>query len=73
MPPSRRPPAIAAECPNGVPAKKEFLLMLPGDVYQTNADTAKLEAECGYKPYWSLHDGIAEFMKWYKSDKNPLR
>ncbi|OWV05282.1 MULTISPECIES: hypothetical protein [unclassified Fibrobacter] len=23
--------------------------------------------------YWSLHDGIAEFMKWYKSDKNPLR
>ncbi|SHL70985.1 hypothetical protein SAMN05720764_12116 [Fibrobacter sp. UWH5] len=47
--------------------------MLPGDVYQTNADTAKLEAECGYKPYWSLHDGIAEFMKWYKSDKNPLR
>ncbi|MBQ3721936.1 MAG: hypothetical protein IJM92_09730 [Fibrobacter sp.] len=47
--------------------------MQPGDVYQTNADTTKLEAECGYKPHWSLHDGIAEFMKWYKSDKNPLR
>ena len=57
----------------GEPAKKEFLPMQPGDVYQTNADTAKLEAECGYKPHWSLHDGIAEFMKWYKSDKNPLR
>ena len=42
--------------------------MQPGDVYQTNADTTKLEAECGYKPHWSLHDGIAEFMKWYKSD-----
>ena len=37
------------------------------------SDPAKLEAECGYKPHWSLHDGIAEFMKWYKSDKNPLR
>ena len=47
--------------------------MQPGDVYQTNADTTKLETECGYKPHWSLHDGIAEFMKWYKSDKNPLR
>ena len=47
--------------------------MQPGDIYQTNADTTKLEAERGYKPHWSLHDGIAEFMKWYKSDKNPLR
>ncbi len=44
-----------------------------GDVYQTNADTTKLEIECDCKPHWSLHDGIAEFMKWYKSDKNPLR
>jgi UDP-glucuronate 4-epimerase len=57
----------------GEPAKKNFLPMQPGDVYQTNADTTKLETECGYKPHWSLHDGIAEFMKWYKSDKNPLR
>lgn len=57
----------------GEPAKKNFLPMQPGDVYQTNADTTKLEAECGYKPHWSLHDGIAEFMKWYKSEKNPLK
>lgn len=57
----------------GEPAKKEFLPMQPGDVYQTNADTSKLEAECGYKPHWSLHDGIAKFMEWYKSDANPLR
>ena len=54
-------------------AKKEFLPMQPGDVYQTNADTSKLERECGYKPHWSLHDGIGQFMAWYKSDKNPLR
>lgn len=56
----------------GQTAVKEFLPMQPGDVYQTNADTTKLETECGYKPHWSLHDGIAEFMKWFKSDKNPL-
>ena len=37
------------------------------------SDPTKLETECGYKPHWSLHDGIGEFMKWYKSDKNPLR
>lgn len=57
----------------GEPAKKDFLPMQPGDVYQTNADTSKLEAECGYKPHWSLHDGIAKFMEWYKSDANPLK
>lgn len=56
----------------GAQAKKEFLPMQPGDVYQTNADTTKLENECDYKPHWSLHDGIQKFMQWYKSDKNPL-
>jgi UDP-glucuronate 4-epimerase len=56
----------------GREAEKIFLPMQPGDVYQTNADTSKLEKECGYKPHWSLHDGIGEFMKWFKSDKNPL-
>ena len=43
------------------------------DVYQTTADTSKLEAECGYKPHWTLHDGIGKFMAWYKSDNNPLK
>ena len=56
----------------GEEAKKEFLPMQPGDVYQTNADTSRLEAEMGYKPHVSLHYGIVEFMKWYKSEKNPL-
>lgn len=50
----------------GEEAKKEFLPMQPGDVYQTNADTSRLEAEMGYKPHVSLHEGIGEFMKWYK-------
>ncbi len=56
----------------GQEAEKNFLPMQPGDVYQTNADTTRLEEEMDYKPHVSLHDGIAEFMKWYKSDKNPL-
>ncbi len=57
----------------GKEAQKNFLPMQPGDVYQTNADTSKLEAECGYKPHWTLHDGIGKFMAWYKSGKNPLK
>lgn len=54
-------------------AQKQFLPMQPGDVYQTNACTKKLEEECGYKPHWTLHQGIAKFMEWYKSEKNPLK
>ena len=57
----------------GREAVKEFLPMQPGDVYQTNADTSRLEAEIGYKPHVRLHEGIAAFAQWYKSDKNPLK
>ncbi len=52
----------------GVEAKKEFLPMQPGDVYQTNADTSRLEAEMGYKPHVWLHEGVGEFMKWFKEN-----
>lgn len=57
----------------GVEAKKEFLPMQAGDVYQTYADTTKLETEVGYKPSITLHEGISRFIDWYKSAKNPLR
>lgn len=57
----------------GREAVKEFLPMQPGDVYQTNADTSRLEREIGYKPRVQLPEGIAEFARWYKSDKNPLK
>lgn len=50
----------------GKEAKKEFLPMQAGDVYQTNADTARLEAEMGYKPHVTLHEGIGMFMSWFK-------
>ena len=50
----------------GKEAKKVFLPMQAGDVYQTNADTARLEADMGYKPHVTLHEGIGKFMKWFK-------
>lgn len=56
----------------GKKAEKIYLPMQPGDVYQTNADTSRLETEMGYKPHVSLQEGLTEFVKWYKSDKNPL-
>lgn len=57
----------------GKKAIMEFLPMQPGDVYQTNADTSKLEKDLGYKPKVMLHEGIAKFVEWYQSDKNPLK
>lgn len=56
----------------GRKAEKMFLPMQQGDVYQTYADTRRLEHDMGYRPHWTLHDGINEFMKWYKCDSNPL-
>lgn len=57
----------------GKKAEKVFLPMQPGDVYQTFADTSKLEKDTGYKPHIALHEGITRFMEWYKSDKNPIK
>ncbi len=54
-------------------AEKIMLPMQPGDVYQTYADTTKLERDFGYRPSVTLHEGIARFIAWYKSEKNPLR
>lgn len=54
-------------------ARKRFLPMQPGDVYETYADTSRLQQEMGYRPRVSLHEGVAHFAKWYLSDQNPLR
>jgi len=50
--------------------KKTDLIMMPmqaGDVFQTYADTAKLETDFGYKPNVTLKEGMEKFVKWYKS------
>ena len=57
----------------GRKAEKVFLPMQQGDVCQTYADTTRLEHDMGYHPHWTLHEGVVEFMKWYKSENNPLR
>jgi UDP-glucuronate 4-epimerase len=53
-------------------SQKIFLPMQPGDVYQTYADTSKLEKEIGYKPCISLRNGVNQFIEWYMSEKNIL-
>lgn len=57
----------------GREAEKIMLPMQPGDVYQTYADTTKLERELGYKPGVMLREGVDRFVAWYLSDQNPLR
>lgn len=54
-------------------AKKIYLPMQPGDVYQTYADTGRLEKDTGYKPRVALQEGITRFIEWYRSDKNPVK
>lgn len=49
------------------PAKKEFLPMQAGDVYQTYADVKPLEEKIGFKPQTSIEEGLSRFAKWYKS------
>ncbi len=56
----------------GKEAKKEFLPMQAGDVYQTYADCSALERDMNYHPHVTLHEGIGKFMEWYKSKMNPL-
>ena len=56
--------AIETAC--GHEAKKEFLPMQPGDVYQTNADITLLQAELGYKPCTPIEEGVRRTVDWYK-------
>lgn len=57
----------------GKKAIKQFMPMQPGDVYETYADTSRLESEIGYKPKVTLHEGITKFAQWYLSDENVLK
>ena len=53
-----------------ITAKKHMLPMQDGDVYQTFANTSKLEHDFEYKPQTKVDDGIYEFVKWYKNFYN---
>lgn len=51
----------------GHEAKKEFLPMQPGDVYQTNADSSELAAATGFSPSTPLQNGINSTVAWFKT------
>lgn len=50
----------------GCEAKKEFLPMQAGDVYQTYADVDDLIHDFGFKPETTIEEGLARFAKWYR-------
>jgi UDP-glucuronate 4-epimerase len=50
----------------GREAKKEYLPMQPGDVYQTYADVTDLIDDFGFKPETPIETGLAKFAQWYK-------
>lgn len=50
----------------GIPAKKNFLPMQPGDVPETFADVSDLRQAVGYAPSTPIEVGIARFVAWYK-------
>lgn len=50
----------------GIEAKKEFLPMQPGDVYQTYADVEELVRDFEFKPETTIKEGLNRFAEWYK-------
>lgn len=56
----------AVEIACGKEAQKNFQPMQPGDVYQTNADTSKLEDAIDFKPNKDFWEGILETVNWYR-------
>lgn len=50
----------------GRKAKKDFLPMQPGDVYQTYADSSALAVTTGFKPNTPLSTGISKTVDWFK-------
>lgn len=55
----------------GKEADKKYVGMQAGDVYQTWADTTKLQQDYGYTPQTSLEEGIQKFANWFKSTYTP--
>lgn len=49
----------------GKTAKKDFVGMQPGDVYQTWADTTRLKEDYQYVPTTTLEEGISRFAEWF--------
>ncbi len=50
----------------GIQAIKKLLPLQPGDVTSTFADVSDLVRDTGYKPATSFHEGVKNFINWYK-------
>ncbi len=50
----------------GMEAKKDFLPMQPGDVYQTYADSSALAGATGFRPDTPLQEGIDRTVAWFR-------
>ena len=51
----------------GKEAKKKFLIMQDGDIKKTYSNTNLLRDLTGFEPITNIHEGISQFVKWYKS------
>lgn len=51
----------------GETARKEYLPMQPGDVYQTYADVSELMRDYGFRPDTSIEEGLSRFVDWYRA------
>lgn len=58
--------AVLEKC-LGKEAKKEFLPMQPGDVYETYADVTDLMRDYGFKPSTTIEEGLSRFAEWFKN------
>lgn len=56
--------AVLEKC-LGREAKKEFLPMQPGDVYETYADVSELMKDFGFKPSTTIEEGLSKFAEWF--------
>ena len=50
----------------GREAKKDYMPMQPGDVYQTYADSSALAEATGFRPDTPLQTGISKTVSWFK-------
>lgn len=53
----------------GVKARRNYLPMQPGDMKQTYADPSQLRDLIGKTPETGIHEGVAEFAKWFRTER----
>lgn len=60
---------IIAALESGLGRKAELNMMdlQPGDVPETSADIARARRDLGFSPATTVEDGIAEFLRWYRT------